>query len=311
MKSDGAKLIVVGGVLAVLLGAFLIFNAANAVTHAVQATTSPKPSAQTVMVAVSPTPVVSFTEGEVYNEDGVVITLSNPKGIDSFDIRVENHSDISISCSIINLAVNNFHVTETASFENNMSVLPGRAAERTCLFKGLSITDATTIESVDMELWIYRENGSDYNSMDIYIAHAETSMYEGYPTSYTVSTAKTVYDDENVSIYEWHDGTDIQDVYLIYQNKTDKCLDVRFDDSVVNGVMASGWYNTGVDLLPYCCYDPRHPTGSVMLWSAFNDTVAEKGINPVQEIIVKFRIQPEGGSSYTTDEITVYSVEEN
>ena len=233
----------------------------------------------------------------VYSDNGITITIKNLNGTKSFDYEIENNRDDDITYMVEGVAINNCMVYDLIF---SQPITSGNKAVEKYDISGAKDYGISTVETIDLYLSIY---DTSINEIAEPLCHAETSEYTGVQYDYS-HNAKLFYEDNILTASIETTGSRVNDFNAVYYNKTDEVLYVSVDDEAINGVMLSSPVLSPGYILPHSYAYTGSSNGTITLWSALDDEIEEKGLEPVGSITGKLYIS--GNGHYTTDTITIF-----
>lgn len=261
-------------------------------SSASEETVSPSAEIDEEMVSPEAALVGTIDETEIYNANGIVVTISNLDGTDSFSYQIDNTGTVTYNVNLAAVAVNNCMVSDWAYEE----VAAEKSAVGTYSISDITKYGFDAVATLDIYLTVSDSDSLQY--VDKKACHIDTSIAGQYDTAMTLS-GKPVYDGEGLSaqFLGTVDGFFGSDAAFLLYNKTDLYLSASFDETSVNGIMVDT-YNSE-DILPGCY--------ALSDFTLLNSSLRDKGIESIETFAGKFHAfdQNDLMTTFDSDEITI------
>lgn len=235
-----------------------------------------------------------FELGEVYNDNGFVITLTKANDKE-MTFEILNNTEKEYEVYVLPKAINN--TMEEFDHAIAEKVSAGKKAEAVVDIRPVENT-YDVIKSVSYRFEFYELTGSvvsfrEFQSEPVII---KTNMYDN---KYEFKGVEAIYVDENISVGCMSISDDYVEISII--NDSDKDLELNINNAAINE-----WtYDVNGDLFAVIYNESLFPHTQKIIKIKYSDFVKEKGLNVEQfEFVLSVSCPDDYEQSYQTEKIT-------
>ena len=220
----------------------------------------------------------TYTENiSIYKSNGIEFVFGEYKKDKYFSYEIKNESDQDILFSLGSVAVNGCITSNAAT---NYPITPGNRVVEKYEFYGIEPYNIDIVESLDIYGIIYENKG--VSIIDEFVYHIDLTGDCNF--EYTPNATK-FYEDDYISAYSVQDGSDYDELHIIYYNKTDDIIVAGLREVSINGVMLNfANVKQSSYILPGCYAHTGSDNGTVTIYDPVEQDIKDKELGPIEHV---------------------------